>query len=138
MIVLLDASVLVAAFTPDIHSTQAERWLEATDRPVVSDWAAAEFSAAIRTKVRQGVVRGDRIDAVEAAFDDWILRLGARQQVLAQDHLKARALVIKHPLLRAPDALHIAIAVRLSARLATFDDRQSDAARMESVPLFAK
>ena len=136
MTVLLDASVLVAAFTPDIHSAQAERWLHASDPLVVSDWAAVEFSAAIRNKVRQGFVRGDRIDAVEAAFDDWTTRLGARQQVLAQDHLKARALVIKHPLLRAPDALHIAIAVRLTARFATFDERQAAAALLESVPLF--
>lgn len=137
MTVLLDASVLVAAFTPDIHSAQAELWLEAADTPVVSDWAAAEFSAAVRNKVRQGVVRADRVDAVEGAFDSWIAKLGARQQVLAQDHLKARALVIKHPLLRAPDALHIAIALRLSASLATFDERQADAAVLEAVPVFA-
>lgn len=137
MTVLLDASVLVAAFTPDIRSAQAERWLEAVETPVVSDWAAAEFSAAIRNKIRQGTVRADRIDAVEGAFDDWTVRLGARQQVLAQDHLKARALVIKYPLLRAPDALQIAIAVRLSASLATFDERQGEAAVIEAVPLFA-
>lgn len=137
MTVLLDASVLVAAFTPDIHSAQAERWLEAGDTPVVSDWAAVEFSAAIRNKVRQGVVRADRVDTVEAAFDEWTARLGARQQVLAQDHLKARLLVIKHPLLRAPDALHIAIAIRLAASLATFDERQAEAAAVESIELFA-
>lgn len=137
MTVLVDASVLVGAFTPDIHSAQAERWLEACDTPVVSDWAAAEFSAAIRNKVRQGVVRADRIAAVEAAFDDWTASLAVRQQVLAQDHLKARALVIKHPLLRAPDALHIAIAVRLSASLATFDERQGEVAAFERVALFA-
>lgn len=134
---LLDTSVIVAAFTPDPHSEKAERYLNAPEHFLVSDWAAAEFSAAIRNKVRQGLVRNDGVKAVETAFDDWTRRLGGRQRLSPDDTPLARRLVVTHPLLRAPDALHIAIAMRLSAALATFDDRQSAAAVLEAVPRFA-
>lgn len=137
MTVLLDTSVLVAAFTPDIHSGQAERWLEQSEHFLVSDWAAAEFSAAVRSKVRQGIVRDNSVDDIEAAFDVWTEGLGGREQLLAVDAPRARALIGRRPLLRAPDAMHIVIAARLFARLATFDDRQGAAAALEAVPPYA-
>ena len=134
--VLLDTSVIVAAFTPDIHSEIAELWLDAPEPFLVSDWAAAEFSAAIRNKVRRGIVREERLGDVEAAFDAWTEGLGGRQRVLSQDVLQARAMIARRPLLRAPDAMHIVIAARLSARLATFDEGQAAAAALEAVPGF--
>lgn len=133
----LDASVLVAAFTPDLYSVRAELWLESLNAAVVSDWVAAEFSAAIRNKVRQGVVRADKLDVVEAAFDRWTYGFGGLKPVLAQDHGLARTLVKRWPLLRAPDALHIAIAVRLADRFATFDERQGYAALGEGLARYA-
>lgn len=138
MTVLLDTSVLVAAFTPDVHSQAAEGLLDLPEQFLVSDWAAAEFSAAIRIKVRQGIVREDRLGAVETAFDDWTRALGGRQRLSPQDAIEARAMIVRQAELRAPDALHIVIAARLSARLATFDERQGDAAARESVPVVGR
>ncbi len=135
MTVLLDTSVLVAAFTPDVHSEAAERLLDRPEHFLVSDWAAAEFSAAIRIKVRQGVVREDGLDAIETAFDDWTRGLGGRQRLSPQDAVQARAMIVRQAGLRAPDALHIVIAARLSADLATFDERQGEAAALEAVPV---
>ena len=134
--VLLDTSVIVAAFTPDIHSEIAELWLDAPEHFLVSDWAAAEFSAAIRNKVRRGIVRDETLGDVEAAFDAWTEGLGGRQRLLSQDVAQARAMIARRPLLRAPDAMHIVIAARLSARLATFDEGQAAAAALEAVPGF--
>ena len=138
MTVLLDTSVLVAAFTPDLHTEAAERLLLRSERFLVSDWAAAEFSSAVRIKVRQGIVREDGLENVEAAFDGWVRSLGGRQRLSADDAVQARAMIVRRAGLRAPDALHIAIAVRLSATLATFDDRQANVAGLESIPVLVR
>lgn len=129
--------MIVAAFTPDLHSANAERCLDASELFVVSEWTAAEFSAAIRNKVRQGLVHAHKLDLVEAAFDRWTGGLGGLKPVLAQDHGLARELTKKWTLLRAPDALHIAVALRLADRFATFDERQADAALGEGLLRFA-
>ncbi len=128
---------MVAAFTPDLHSAKAEAMLTRSDVFVISEWAAAEFSSALRNKVRQGVVHADKVDLVEAAFDRFAGRLDGLKPVLAQDHVLARALVKRWGLLRAPDALHIAIALRLADQFGTFDERQADAALGEGLFRFA-
>lgn len=137
MTVYLDTSVVVAAFTPDVHSEAAEDWLLQSEVFVVSDWAAAEFSAAIRNKVRQGVVAANKLEMIEAAFNRWATGSGGSKPVFAQDHVAARALVTRWTLLRAPDALHIAIALRLADRFGTFDERQAEAAFAEGLLRYA-
>ena len=53
MNVALDTSVLVAAFTKDAHSLQAEAWLDRDVPFLVSDWAAVEFSAALKDEIKK-------------------------------------------------------------------------------------
>jgi len=129
----LDTSVLVALYAKDAHTPTARALLLRVGPVVVSDWAVVEFSAAIRLKARQGVVSATLLDDLEAGFDEWLEQLGARRPVLSEDHLTARALVRRHYGLRAPDALHIAVASRLGVALATFDTRQAEAARREGL-----
>lgn len=137
MSVLLDTSVLVAAFTPDPHSQRAETWLDHDILFSISDWAAAEFSSAIRNKVRQGYIRADAVDSIETLFDAWTQNQGGRRPVQSSDHLVARRLVSRHEGLRAPDALHLAVAMRLGLPLGTFDERQQWAAAAEGLPAFS-
>lgn len=129
--------MLVAAFTEDAHSSQAEAWLDRDVPFLVSDWAAAEFSAAIRTKVRRGYLRVELVPEIEAIFDSWTRDQGGRHSVQPGDHLSARLLVVRHDGLRAPDALHLAIALRLNAAIATFDRRLDEASIAEGLPVFA-
>lgn len=136
MIVCLDTSVLVAAFTVEPESTRARHWLagEATWR--ISDWAAAEFSSALRIKARQGRMPSGEIADVERALDALIGSLDASLRVDAEDHRAARALIVQDGGLRAPDALHIVIARRNGASLATFDTNQARAAAAARVAIF--
>ena len=134
--VLLDTSVLVAAFSRDVHTHRAEALLAEPNVWIVSDWAAAEFSAAIRLKCRQGLVGVDALDLLETGFDQWRDALGFPCPIEPVDIGGARRLVRRHSTLRAPDALHIAVALRLGAEFATFDERQADVARLEGVGLW--
>ncbi|MGV3578855.1 type II toxin-antitoxin system VapC family toxin [Brevundimonas sp.] len=136
MTISLDTSVLVALFTPDVHTPSAAGWM-AQSRPwVVTDWAAAEFSAAIRLKTRQGVVLADKIGIAEAGFDQFVSRLGGAVPILAGDHRAARELIIADGAIRAPDALHIVAARRMGAVLGTFDEHQARVAMKAGVEVF--
>lgn len=137
MTILLDTSVLVAAFTKDAQSERAEHWLDRAAPFLVSDWAAAEFSSAIRIKVRQGYLEAAFVPEVESFFDAWSRRQGGHRPVAQTDHITARVLVSRHVGLRAPDALHLAIALRVGAAWATFDHQQQEAALAEGLEIFA-
>lgn len=122
----LDASVLVSLLLGESSSAAVERWIASVELPLlVSDFAAAEVSSAISLAVRQGretAANGaDRL----ADFDDW--RAGAptiRIDVDAGDIRMADQIVRAFDLgLKAPDALHVATAQRLNARLITLDRR---------------
>ena len=135
MIICLDTSVLIAAFTREDGSPRALALLAEAGAWRVSDWATAEFAGAIRVKARRGELAPDLIEAVEATLDEMIAAVGASITVHADDHAEARRLIIEDGLLRAPDALHLAIAQRIGAQLATFDANLARAAEAVGVPV---
>ena len=137
MTVSLDTSVLVAALTEEPRSDDAARMLGLSESWVITDWAAAEFSAAIRTKARRGELLSSQTGFVEASFDAVIARLGGTVAVTPEDHRRTRMLVIADGLIRAPDALHIIVAQRLGASLATFDIDQMRAAKAAGVEIYS-
>ncbi|HVH76375.1 MAG TPA: type II toxin-antitoxin system VapC family toxin [Stellaceae bacterium] len=68
----LDASVLVALFTDDPFSHQADLLLRKGLPTVdISDFVAAEFVSAIGRRVRMEEIPRDQAGAVFAAFDAW-------------------------------------------------------------------
>ncbi|KQS57184.1 hypothetical protein ASG17_00085 [Brevundimonas sp. Leaf363] len=135
MIVCLDTSVLIAAFTREKGSPRALALLAEACAWRVSDWAAAEFAGAIRVKARRGELDVGQIEIVEATLNEMIAAAGAAIHVHADDHPEARRLIIENGLLRAPDALHLAIAQRIGAQLATFDTNLVRAAEAVGVPV---
>ncbi|MBU1345497.1 MAG: type II toxin-antitoxin system VapC family toxin [Alphaproteobacteria bacterium] len=138
MIVSLDTSVLVAALTEEeARSDDAARMLRNPETWLISDWAAAEFSAAIRAKARRGELQDSKVALVEASLDALIARLGGAFPIEAGDHRGSRALIIIDGGVRAPDALHIVAAQRVGASLATFDVDQARAARAVGVSVYA-
>ncbi len=122
----LDASVLVSLILREPSSAAVERWITDVELPLlVSDFAAAEVSSAISLAVHQGRETAPNGAVRLSDFDDW--RTEAPTIPIAMDPEDVRMadqIVRAFDLgLRAPDALHVAMAQRLNARLITLDRR---------------
>ncbi len=132
MKVYLDASVLVALLTADALTARAETLMQAkTFTAVVSDFAVAEVVSAIARRVRTKSMALAAARGVFSNLDNWVIQFAAPAQTTAADVKRADATMRRLDLnLRTPDALHIAIAERLGAEMATFDDRMASAARV--------
>lgn len=128
----VDTSVLVAALTKEADTRRAERWLTAASAGnlAISDWVVAEFSAALSIKLRVGSIDVLQRATALAAF----ARMIDESFVLAaitSGHFRAAArFADKHEFgLRAPDALHLAIASGEGATLCTLDKRLASAGK---------
>lgn len=133
MSVYLDASVLVALFTHDAMSAQADAFLRSrAEVVIVSDFAAAELASAIARKVRMGNLSVEQAQAAFSDFDAWMVRSVECSRLLPADIAVAATFLRRLNLsLRAPDAMNIAIAQRVGATLATLDQRMAlDAATL--------
>ncbi len=124
----LDASVLVAMFVQEADSLRARQGVVGATL-LVSDFAAAEFSAAISRRTRIGVVLSADAPQVLSAFDIWTAQSTTRIALTPGDGPTTIAYVRRLDLgLRSPDALHLAIARRLGATLFSFDAKMNAAA----------
>lgn len=131
MTLYLDASVLVSLFRLDAHTDSAATIVaEAGGEAIVSDFARAEFAAVMGRLVRIGALTPEAIAIAFHNFDAWTLSVPQRASVVAADMEECESLLRRLDLgLRAPDALHIAMARRLSAKLVTFDNHMAKSAR---------
>src|SRR6266513_383473 len=117
MSIYLDASFLVPTLVEERGSAVVNAYLVAAERELlVSEFAAAE--------------------ARLADFEAWRAAASSPVDVQPADARLAYAYVRRFDLmLRAPDALHLAIARRLDVALATLDKRLADAAKELGVPV---
>lgn len=130
MSVYLDANILMALFSADKFSQTAFALVARERRTFFSDFGAAEFASALARRVRTGERNRNDARAAFAAFDAWTTRGGNTVSVTSDDIAEAATYLRRLDLnLRTPDAIHIAIAQRLGATLATFDERMADCAR---------
>lgn len=135
MSLYLDASVLVALLVEEAASAEAQARIVG-ETLLISDFAVAEFSAAIARRVRIGDMPAGQAPLTFQAFDSWAARATTRIGQDPADAPRATALVRRLDLgLRAPDALHIAIAERLAATLFTLDRPMARAATTLGLPL---
>jgi predicted nucleic acid-binding protein len=134
-----DTSLLVPLIARDAFNDRAEQFLdEARPALLISDFAAVEFASALALRVRTNEMTAEIARVAFAAFDAWAARFGPRLETTTGDVARAETFVRRLDLnLRAPDALHIAIAQRHGAALATFDARMADAARALGVEIAA-
>ena len=94
------------------------------------DVVVAEFASAIARLARMERLAGEHATALFADLDAWISQVCETVGTTAFDVAGATPTLRRLDLnLRTPDAVHIAIASRLGATLATFDDRMANAAR---------
>lgn len=128
----VDTSVIVSFFIRDDHAGKARAWAASGARVVLSDWTLTEFTSALSHQVRLGALTDQERAAAETVFDRWRSRL----VVLAVERdrfAEARVLMRVHRRLRAPDALHLAIALSAGLSLATADQDMRDAAVAEGL-----
>jgi predicted nucleic acid-binding protein len=96
----------------------------------VSDFAAAEFASAIARQVRVQILAPDEARSAFSAFDTWIARKVDLVHTAGVDIGTATAFMRRLDLaLRTPDAINIAIALRIDAELLTFDNQMEANAR---------
>lgn len=123
----LDTSILVSAIHLDDHSARVTAWLASTD-VIWSRWTLTEVSSVLAIQVRMGRLPDKARRALEMRLNAW---LAGREviDVVNDDVVLARDLVRGDVRLRAPDALHLAIALRNDLPLATLDRDMAAAAR---------
>lgn len=131
MIHYLDTSALVPILVSDALTGRARAWLALTAGQVlISDLAEAEFAAAIGAKLRRGEIARATAERSVTALDRWAARCSGRPRIESTDLTLAQGWL--RPLdttLRAPDAIHLAIAARQGAPVATFDVGMAAAGR---------
>jgi uncharacterized protein len=133
----LDASVLVPRLVEEPHTAAVDAYLIGNPGELlISDFAAAEVASALSRLVRtRRLATHDAFSAL-TDFEIWRATSCSSVDVSAADARLAYGYVRRFELmLRAPDALHLAIARRLGATLVTLDDRLADAGRELAVAI---
>lgn len=137
--IYVDTSLLLAVYTPEAQSERANRILESASFILISDLTVAEFYVGLARKVKLKVLSPRQAEAAGAAFESHLAEGLLHRTALHSRHSEAAGqLAIKSALmLRTLDALHLAVAIGLDVRLATFDTRLADAAREFGVEVLA-
>jgi len=139
LIAYLDASVLVALLTDDALNPRAEAFVTSIQPvPLLSDFAAAEFVSVISRRLRAKLLTQTEARDALSAFDVWTAGEVSWVECTPADIARATAFMRRLDLpLRTPDAIHIAIAQRVGATLATFDAQMVASARVLGVSVAA-
>lgn len=115
---VIDASVVIKWFVPEVHGDAARRWLASPHEYVAPDLLFPEAANAIWKKVRRGELTADEgqrlaVDLSSVAVEDISMR------DLMPD---AHALALSTGL-TVYDAMYVALAVRLKTQVITADAR---------------
>lgn len=125
----LDTSYLISVLSDETNSDDARNWLKSvTQSMILSDLAALEFAASVSRFLRTRRLDEDgaalfleRFDEFRSACESHVPQRS--EYTLAEDLVRDFATK-----LAAPDALHLASAIKLGATLVTFDQRLAEAA----------
>ena len=100
------------------------------DSVIVSDFAAAEFASVVGRLTRMRRLTANDATAIFSDFDAWKAGTAVLVVTTTPDIAVAASVLRRLDLnLRTPDAINVAIADRLGATLATFDEKMAIAAR---------
>lgn len=127
---VVDASIVIKWFVPEVHSDAARRLLTATHQYLAPDLLFSETGNVIWKKVRRGQLTADEGR-----------RLAADLSTIAVDTVSTRGLLNDaHALaidtgVTVYDAMYLALAIRLKTQMITADDRLAE--RLAQHPMTA-
>ena len=123
MIDYFDASAIAAILLSERQGRRVADTLHASEAEIiVSEFCVAETSSAISRLFRMKERSREQAGQLLLDVDRWVEATADIVDVVSEDFARTTALVRDLQLkLRAPDALHLAIAERLEARLITLD-----------------
>ncbi|MBI2467585.1 MAG: type II toxin-antitoxin system VapC family toxin [Candidatus Rokubacteria bacterium] len=132
--VYLDASALAKVYVPEAWSEELERALLGRRDLLASDLAVTELTSALARRVRDGELARSHARRVYQRVQRDLTGGEFRQvELTGPVHREAERLLMglgRRVALRAADALHLALAALVGARvLVTFDRRMDAAAR---------
>jgi uncharacterized protein len=136
----LDTSVVVPLLIDEIHSQRVGDWLagQADAALSVSLWTTAEISSALSMRIRAGTLSTATRDAALGLWSRLCRESFGIVEIDPAHFTRAAALVDRHTLgLRAPDALHLAIAEAAGATMVTLDERLKSACLAVGLPVAA-
>lgn len=113
----------------DLHAAKAKALLAGHGPLAFSSWSVAEVSSGLALRFRRGDLTALERKAAERELDKWLTAPAAKTEVMLEDFLMARGFCRDERLIiRASDALHLAVVQRTGCALATFDDDMAKAA----------
>jgi uncharacterized protein len=128
----VDTSVLVALFTNEATAERITTWFAGESRPLVSgDWCVTEFASALALKQRTQQISAKQSNAAWKVFNQFCDQ-SLRLLPLDRDIFNQAANLIRNSKnsLRAGDALHLALALRIGAvAFFTLDLRLAESAK---------
>jgi uncharacterized protein len=130
--VYLDASTIIPTLVDEEATSRIQMYLRSIgeERRLISDFAATEVASALSRLVRMRLLSEAEGLVRLADFDAWRAVTSSALDIHPADLRLAYVYVRRFDLmLRAPDAVHLAIARRVDATLVTLDRRLSNAAR---------
>jgi predicted nucleic acid-binding protein len=138
--IYLDASVAVPLVASETHSDALLRWWTGVGPGLltVSPWVTAEVVSALSLKVRVRAIDLAQRARAQATWNEYCERDFASVEIRQED-FEAVALFCADPerKLRAPDALHLAIAERAGLDVATLDHTMLSAAPALGIRAFS-
>jgi len=135
----LDTSVLVPLHVHEPTSEViAQLLFDRPDSALISDFGQVEFAAAIMARFRVGGLSSRHAEDAIAALERDGRRIFGRVEITSADVRRAELLVrLVSPKLRVPDAIHIAVCLRLDLILVSADREQLEAAAFHGVDTIA-
>jgi predicted nucleic acid-binding protein len=127
---VVDASLVIKWFVPEVHSEAARRWLEASHDYIAPDLLFPETGNAVWRKVRRGELSPDEGQRLVTDLSDVAVEAIPMRRLLPDAYALAVSTGIT-----VYDATYLTLAVRLETQVITGDDRF--ARRLADHPLLA-
>jgi predicted nucleic acid-binding protein len=115
---VVDASLVVKWFVPEIHSEAAQQWLAAPHDYLAPDLVFPEAANAIWKKVRRGELRQEHARSLVSDISAAGFETVGMRALVADAHALAVATGVT-----VYDATYLTLAVRLETQVVTGDDR---------------